>query len=119
MTFAKGDVNINRSGRPPVNRDIILTNRQVKDRELLTLLRKIKPHLTESIMVAAKIMKNEEAAHQNQLKACVILLNAYKETLQDLYDQEDDGEALEVQPAGAKVSFFYKPEAIDGGKDVE
>ena len=42
-------------------------------------------------MTAADIMKNKEATHQNQLKAAVILLNAYRELVIDPYGKDVDG----------------------------
>jgi len=74
------------------------SRREIRDQSLLSLLRKVSPHLSESIMTAANIMKNKEAAHANQLKAAVILLNAYKELVNDLYtggNEEDEG--VEIQ----------------------
>lgn len=87
------DENINVKGqfRKPVR----LTNRQIREKEMLSLLRKIKPHVAEAIMTAADIMKNDEASHQNQLKAAVVLLDNYKDLVGDLYDKDYDEEANE------------------------
>lgn len=90
------DANINVSGRIKPNRE--KSRREIKNQELLSLLRKIKPHLSESIMTAATIMKNKEAGAANQLKAAVILLNAYKELVGDAYSGDDDETGEEVQP---------------------
>jgi hypothetical protein len=80
------------------------TNRELRERELLMLMRKIRPHVADAIMQAAKIMKNEEAAHQNQLKAATILLDNYRRLALDLYDSEDpDAEATEVQQQNTPV----------------
>ena len=74
------------------------SRREIRSGELLSLIRKIKPHLSESIMTAATIMKDKTAAHANQLKAAVILLNAYKELVNDLYaGGDEDEEGVEVQ----------------------
>lgn len=118
MAFKKGDPNINRAGRPTRPKDNkVLTNREVKDTELLMLLRKIKPHVSQSILKAAQIMRNDAALHKDQLKAATILLDAYKSTMLELYEQEDleDG-ALEIQPSGVQVSFAYKPSVVEGSK---
>lgn len=91
------DPNINMQGRIKPNRE--KSRREIKEGELLSLIRKIKPHLSESIMTAATIMKNKEASHQSQLKAAVILLNAYKELVNDVYSGGDEeAEGTEVQP---------------------
>ena len=74
------------------------SRRELKSIEMLSLVRKIKPHLSDSIMTAASIMRNKEAGPGNQLKAAVILLNAYKELIGDLYDGDDEEEGVEIQP---------------------
>ena len=74
------------------------SRRELKAIEMLSLVRKIKPHLSDSIMTAASIMRNKESGAANQLKAAVILLNAYKELIGDLYDGDDEEEGQEIQP---------------------
>ena len=74
------------------------SRREIRETELLSLIRRVRPHLSESIMTAATIMKDKTAAHANQLKAAVILLNAYKELVNDLYaGGDEDEEGVEVQ----------------------
>lgn len=95
------------SGRPKNSeREKQPTNRELKERELLMLLRKIKPHVAEAIMQASRIMKNEEASHQNQLKAATILLDNYRRLTLDLYDGDEEKleqEGTEVQQNNAPV----------------
>jgi hypothetical protein len=81
------------------------TNRQLKERELVMLLRKIKPHVAEAIVQAANIMKNAEASHQNQLKAATILLDNYRRLTLDMYDGEEqaDEAGVEVQQNNAAI----------------
>jgi hypothetical protein len=105
MAFEKGKSG-NPRGRP--RRDSVLdkpTNRDLKERELIMLLRKIKPHVAKAITAAAKIMENPEAAHQNQLKAATILLDNYRRLTLDIYDGEEkaDEEGTEVQQQSAAV----------------
>jgi len=90
------DENINRSGRIKGNSE--KSRRTLREEQLVSLLRKIKPHLSESITTAAGIMRNKEASHQNQLKAAIMLLNAYKELVNDVYDGDDEAEGIEIQP---------------------
>ena len=74
------------------------SRRAIRAAELLSIIRKVKPHLSDSIMTAANIMRNKDAQHGNQLKAAVILLNAYKELVNDLYaGGDEDEEGVEVQ----------------------
>ena len=74
------------------------SRRAIRETELLSLIRRVRPHLSESIMTAATIMRNKESGAGNQLKAAVILLNAYKELVNDLYDGDDEEEGQEIQP---------------------
>ncbi len=98
------DPRINIAGRKPRGLDELKpTNRDLRERELLMLLRKIKPHVAEAIMQAAKIMKNADAAHQNQLKAATILLDNYRRLTLDLYDGEEEVEATEIQAQNKPV----------------
>ena len=90
------DQNIYLAGRKP--REGKLSNRQLKERELLMLLRKMRPHVTDAIMESVGIMKNKEAADQNKLKAAVIILDNYRKLTLDLYDtDEPDEEGTEIQ----------------------
>ena len=105
MTFKKGESG-NLKGRP--KKESIFdkpTNRELKERELVMLLRKIKPQVAEAIITAAAIMKNEEASHQNQLKAATILLDNYRRLVLDVYDGEElaDKEGTEIQQQNAPV----------------
>lgn len=89
----KVDPNINTKGR--IKAEGKMTNRELRERELLTLLRKLKPLVADSINTAAKIMKNDQANHANQLKAATILLANYKEMVLELYDEDHEDEAGE------------------------
>jgi hypothetical protein len=105
MTFAKGKSG-NPNGRP--KKESVFdkpTNRELKERELVMLLRKIKPHVAEAIMQAANIMRNDEATHQNQLKAATILLDNYRRLTLDMYDGEEqaDEAGTEVQQNNAAI----------------
>ena len=106
-SWVAGGQSPNPAGRPKNSeRENKPTNRELKERELLMLLRKIKPHVAEAIMSAAKIMKNEEASHQNQLKAATILLDNYRRLTLDLYDGDEEKleqEGTEVQQNNAPI----------------
>lgn len=108
MPFVANDPNINRRGRKPRDLTKRVTNRELKERELLMLLRRVKPHVAEAILQAARIMKNAEASHQNQLKAATLLLENYRRLTLDLYDGEDadpDGEGEAVQESAPVFSL--------------
>lgn len=111
-SWVAGGQSPNPAGRPKNSeRENKPTNRELKERELLMLLRKIKPHVAEAIMSAAKIMKNEEASHQNQLKAATILLDNYRRLTLDLYDGDEEKleqEGTEVQQQNSGPVFSLK-----------
>lgn len=96
------DPNINREGRKP-RRDK-KTPRQIRNGELESLLRKIKPHVSKSIMTAVNIMDKapEDTTDASKLKAATIILDLYKDTVIKLYDGEEpdtDGDLEEVDTA--------------------
>ena len=89
---------INKAGRPPAPKGEKPTNRELRERELMMLLRKIKPHISDAVMQASLIMKNEQTSDMNRLKAAVILIDAYRKLTLDVYDGEDpEAEGTEVQ----------------------
>lgn len=93
MAFQKGDPRINRKGRidkKEVVEEKVSTNRSERERELSMLLRKLKPHVADAVMTAAKIMKNEAAVEHNRLRAATILLEAYRTLTLDVYNPKND-----------------------------
>lgn len=94
----------NPRGRPTGSTNKALTKKEIREKDLVQLLRKIKPHVSESIMAAVKIMKNEKAAEAPRLKAATIILDAYRNLIDDIYDGEDkEEEGVEAQPTHSAV----------------
>lgn len=90
------DKNINTNGR--IKSDKTMSRRAIHDRELISLMRKIKPHLSDAVVISTKVMKNPDASDVNKLKASALLLSFYKELLKDCYSGSDeDSEGTEVQ----------------------
>lgn len=107
---------INKNGRPKgmsVFKD--KTARQIREAELLSLLRKMKPLMSKSIMAASKIIDNEQASDQNKLKASALLLTHYRNLLLDLYKQDDDSVAEEIQ----STPVFSLTMINDNVEDIE
>lgn len=106
------DENINTKGRIKSKER---TRRSIRDQELLSLLRKVRPHVAKSVVVAAGVMQNEEAKDSDKLKAAVILLNEYRVLVNTLYngeDNEEDGKDVEPQPQAPVFSL-----TVIGDKD--
>lgn len=82
------------------------TRRQMKDKELLSLLMKVKPHIADSILAAAKIMRNDQAQDTNKLRAATILLQQYKELLDALYDAKGEVEDDDTDNDNGSSAIF-------------
>lgn len=89
------------------------SNRAIRKKELLLLLRKIKPHIADSIVTAAEIMKDTRVSELQRLKAITIILDNYKDLVKEAYIDEDGEDAENTTPSqgaslGTVVSFKYK-----------
>ncbi len=82
---------INKNGRPKGTSVFKnKTNREIREIELVSLLRKLKPFQTKAIQAAVKIIDNEEAADTNKLKASALILSHYRQLLLDTFRTEYD-----------------------------
>lgn len=91
--FVKNDPRINREGRPTgseVDKLKKPTKQQVKDKELLSALRKLKPHVAKSIVTAAKVLDDDKASNGDKLKAAQLIIDRYIKLNIDLYGDEVD-----------------------------
>ena len=99
------DPNINAEGR--IKPTKALTKREIKDRELLSLARKVKPLMAEAIGVSAKVMRDEKATHASQLKASALLLTIYQQLVRDIYEgKEEDEEGQSHQEIQEQKPIF-------------
>ena len=99
------DPNINAEGR--IKPTKALTKREIKDRELLSLARKVKPLMAEAIGVSAKVMRDEKATHASQLKASALLLTIYQQLVRDIYEgKEEDEEGQSHQEIQEQKPLF-------------
>lgn len=108
------DPNINMQGR--IKSGKTMTNRQLRERELLTLLRKLKPHVADAIMAAVKIMGDEKAMDNNKLKAATIILDQYKDVMTKVYDKDYDEDEGEATQESSNALFSLK---VVGGDSKE
>ena len=99
------DKNVNRKGRPLKKDEKTLTRREAKDKEMLTLARKLKPGAQVALKEALKILNNDKASEAAKLKAAEIYLKYFHLTVDKLYQPsgadelpEDQVEVSDVQP---------------------
>ena len=99
------DPNINKLGRPLKKDAQTLTRREAKDKEMLTLARKLKPGAQVALKEALKILNNDKASEAAKLKAAEIYLKYFHLTVDKLYQPsgadelpEDQMKVEDVQP---------------------
>ena len=99
------DSAINTRGRPLKKDAQTLTRREAKDKEMLTLARKLKPGAQVALKEALKILNNDKASEAAKLKAAEIYLKYFHLTVDKLYQPsgadelpEDQMKVEDVQP---------------------
>ena len=104
------DKNVNRKGRPLKKDEKTLTRREAKDKEMLTLARKLKPGAQVALKEALKILNNDKASEAAKLKAAEIYLKYFHLTVNTLYapsaaDEipESETKVEDVQPDNRPV----------------
>ena len=104
------DSAINTRGRPLKKDEKTLTRREAKDKEMLTLARKLKPGAQVALKEALKILNNEKASEAAKLKAAEIYLKYFTLTMDKLYapsaaDElpEEEMKIQDVQPDNRPV----------------
>lgn len=100
------DPNVNRLGR--IKREKPL-NRELKDRYLLELLRKLRPGQALAIQRTLKIIGDKDSADANAIKASALVMSTYASLIKELYgkdevdEDEDSVEALQEDAPKAKL----------------
>jgi len=119
--FKGGAEAINTLGRPPKLRHLEKkTNRQIREQELLSLTRKLKPHVTKAIQAAVKIIDNPEANDANKLKASALLIQTYRQLLLDVFDKAyDSDEGTEVNENAPIFSLRVLDEKKEDGENEQ
>lgn len=93
------DSNINLLGRRlPAEKE---SPREKRNREMLSLLRRVKPHVASAVATAAAILNKPTAADASRLKAADVILKMYRELVTDLYDGAEGEEEVvdDINPA--------------------
>lgn len=84
-------------------------NRELKDRYLLELLRKLRPGQALAIQRTLKIIGDKESADANAIKASALVMSTYASLIKELYgkdevdEDEDSVEALQEDAPKAKL----------------
>ena len=118
------DSAINTRGRPLKKDEKTLTRREAKDKEMLTLARKLKPGAQVALKEALKILNNDKASESAKLKAAEIYLKYFHLTVNTLYapsaaDElpEEEMKIQDVQPDTRPI--FSLRMISDADKEVE
>ena len=108
------DSAINTRGRPLKKDEKTLTRREAKDKEMLTLARKLKPGAQVALKEALKILNNDKASEAAKLKAAEIYLKYFHLTVNTLYapsaaDEipESETKVEDVQPDNRPVFSLH------------
>lgn len=108
------DYKINVKGRPSYKG---LTNKEIREKEFLLLVRKFKPHLSKAVATVVGIMHNEKATDGNRLKAASMFLMYYREIMKEAYSPEYDKEEREEVNQESVPVFSLK--MLTGDEEVE
>lgn len=116
MAFVKGDARINRSGRPLTKDTEKPTNRSIRNKLFLQLLRRFMPLQSKAIQTAVKIMDGEASSEAGKLKASALIISTYQQLLKETYDYRYDEEENELPQEENKPVFSLK---MISGKDKD
>jgi len=97
------DSRINSAGR--IQKTEKPTNRSLREKYTVELLRKLRPLQALSITAAMKVIQNNGSSAQNVLKAAALLTGLYRSVLNDAYGKDDlaDDEAEMIQEENTPV----------------
>ena len=103
------DSAINTRGRPLKKDAQTLTRREAKDKEMLTLARKLKPGAQIALKEALKILNNDKASEAAKLKAAEIYLKYFHLTVDKLYAASGADELPESETQVEDLQPKHKP----------
>ena len=103
------DSAINTRGRPLKKDTQTLTRREAKDKEMLTLARKLKPGAQIALKEALKILNNDKASEAAKLKAAEIYLKYFHLTVDKLYAASGADELPESETQVEDLQPKHKP----------
>lgn len=107
------DPNINAAGR--LKSDKRKTKRSVMDAELMSLLRKVRPLYSESIMAIIETIRNKETSDVNKLRAAFKIVDLNRDLVKDIgLDDDSEAEGQETQPQESAPIFSLR--MVNGDK---
>lgn len=107
MPFKPG-VSGNPQGRPKdeerlLNPKSLKNKKQVGQDELHKMLRKLKPLSNEALGKLGVLLRDDSTTETNKLKAIILILDKYKELVEQLYindtDADDEADPKDLEPA--------------------
>lgn len=90
------DPRINTKGQPRNQRPVGTTRRANHQNELVSLLRKLRPHLSSAVIRTSSIVSNPNSKDSDAVAAAKLLLSTYQSLMQDLYKDSDKEEETPV-----------------------
>jgi hypothetical protein len=112
------DPRININGRAP-KPDTPITNIQVRNRELISLLRKVKPLLSVSIKTAFEIVQDEDSKDVDRLKASALIIGLYKDLVKDVYDKDYDEKEVEEEIQPVNKAPIFSLTMVKNGEEIK
>lgn len=114
-TWGKGMQSPNPAGRPYNDDKEKKTNRALREKAFVQLLRKFAPHQSKAVMTAVRVMDNAEASDQNKLKASALIIGVYKDLLKDAYHKDydtDQGEEIQDNSPAFSLRMLESSEKV-------
>lgn len=112
------DSNINKLGR--IDKNHKPTAKEIKQKELMSLLRKLKPLMSKSVGVASKIIDSEDSSEAGKLKAAALLIKTYQDLVIEVYDDSKnaDGTPLEAQEIDQSKAPVFSMTIVNSPEDL-
>ena len=89
MSFKPGQSG-NLAGRPKVLKEDKPTNRSLREKAFLELVRKFRPLQAKAIAAAVSVLDNKESQDSNRLKSAALIIGTYKDLIKETYDYKYD-----------------------------
>ena len=96
------------------------TPRQIRNKELLLLLRKLKPLQSKAVATAGQILMSEDATESGKLRASALIIQTYKDLVKEVYSdtkEPEDTDPDEIEDSKPAPLFSLK--MLDSDKTEE